>query len=1153
MESRNDPLPTGDDVEILEFSQLTLEGPDDQVYRSDSGSDTEETAPEEKNLPEHACAYCGIHEKNCVTKCLACKKWFCNSRGNTSSSHVIWHMVKAHHKELQLHPESQLGETTLECYNCGARNVFSLGFIPAKSDTVVVILCRPCASAPSTKDVMWDASQWQPLIHERQLISWLVQVPSARVQKQAKTLNTQQIRSLEDMWMRSTGTAQADIGPADAEVEVDRVLLRYEDAYQYQNIFGPLVKIEADYDRCMKESQTQDNISVRWDTGLNRRNLMYFQLPKYELGELRLVIGDELALSYTGALLRKPWKGNGNIIKLPNNTNDEICIEMSDPDAPTEITEGFCVDFVWKSTTFDRMQSALKRFAVMEASVSEYIYHKLLGHEVEKVELETKMPRQFNAPGLPELNASQIDAIKSALRSPLSLIQGPPGTGKTVTSATLVYHLARTNNGKILVCAPSNVAVDQLTEKIHRTGLRVVRITAKSREELESRISHLELHTQALMNDTIPELQKLHKLRLAMGELSISDHNRYRRLRQESEMEILRYADVILCTCAGAGDKRLSKFQFRTVLIDESTQASEPECLIPLVMGARQVVLIGDHQQLGPVIMNKVASNAGLSQSLFERLVFLGLRPHRLVVQYRMHPCLSEFPSNFFYEGSLQNGVTSQERTRTDVGFPWPNPDKPMMLLSCNGSEEIASNGTSYINRAEASACEKVVTRMLKAKLKPEQIGVITPYEGQRSWVVHNMAQTGPLGSDMYKDVEVASVDAFQGREKDYIILSCVRNNEHQGIGFLSDPRRLNVALTRAKYGVIVLGSPKVLSRNPLWHELLSYYKLNGVLVEGPLGNLVQSAVRLSKPRMPKGSHTLSGRSMVMQVTTAPGAASSSRLAQLVGRSTLRYVPPELESTGNAANVPGATNATRVHDTGYPQSTSLYSSMLGSSTASFPSSPSSSVFAQTSHVDPLAGQSFLRDFDLQAQPFTQPETMLVSPTTGVRSTKLPAPSGLSGAASPRGSVSVSGEGQTGDSASSNSKNMFNPRMHASIMFSQSDRVMISNDSAGISGNSAAVPGTLGTMPAAGIRKAAAVAVTKDIRQQQQQQLVVGDRLPFSGSYMHSQPFSPGFLMQESMFGGYHSGTTSDLNGSAQFGGAGASQSTYDFTQDFTQY
>lgn len=116
---------------------------------------------------------------------------------------------------------------------------------------------------------------------------------------------------------------------------------------------------------------------------------------------------------------------------------------------------------------------------------------------------------------------------------------------------------------------------------------------------------------------------------------------------------------------------------------------------------------------------------------------------------------------------------------------------------------------------------------------------------------MQHMAQTGSLRKEMYKEIEVASVDAFQGREKDYVIVSCVRSNEHQGIGFLSDPRRLNVALTRAKYGVVILGNPKVLSKQPLWHHLLMHYKEKGCLVEGPLNNLQPSLIQLSRPRMP--------------------------------------------------------------------------------------------------------------------------------------------------------------------------------------------------------------------------------------------------------------------------------------------------------------
>jgi len=242
------------------------------------------------------------------------------------------------------------------------------------------------------------------------------------------------------------------------------------------------------------------------------------------------------------------------------------------------------------------------------------------------------------------------------------------------------------------------------------------------------------------------------------------------------------------------------------------------ECMIPLVMGCKQVVLVGDHQQLGPVIMNKKASRAGLAQSLFERLVILGNRPIRLAVQYRMHPCLSEFPSNMFYEGTLQNGVTAPERLRKNVDFPWPVPETPMFFHQNLGTEEISSSGTSFLNRTEASNVEKMVTKFFKSGVMPSQIGVITPYEGQRSYIATYMQLHGSLKKELYKEVEVASVDAFQGREKDYIILSCVRSNDHQGIGFLNDPRRLNVALTRAKYGTVILGNPKVLSKVSLQH-----------------------------------------------------------------------------------------------------------------------------------------------------------------------------------------------------------------------------------------------------------------------------------------------------------------------------------------------
>ncbi|XP_047323451.1 regulator of nonsense transcripts 1 homolog isoform X2 [Impatiens glandulifera] len=823
-----------------------------------SGLNFEETGDDENfefgkgDFAEHACKYCGVTNPACVVRCNvpSCRKWFCNSRGNTSGSHIVNHLVRAKHKEVCLHKDSPLGETILECYNCGCRNVFLLGFISAKTESVVVLLCRePCLNVNALKDMNWDLSQWCPLIDDRCFLQWLVKVPSEQEQLRARQISAQQINKIEELWKTNPDATLEDLEKPGVDDEPQPVVLKYEDAYQYQNVFAPLIKLEADYDKMMKESQSKDNLTVRWDIGLNKKRIAYFVFPK-EDNELRLVPGDELRLRYSGDAAHPAWHSVGHVIKL--TAQEEVALELrASQGVPIDMNHGFSVDFVWKSTSFDRMQGAMKTFAVDETSVSGYIYHHLLGHEVEVQMIRNTLPRRFGAPGLPELNASQVFAVKSVLQKPISLIQGPPGTGKTVTSAAIVYHMAKQGQGQVLVCAPSNVAVDQLAEKISATGLKVVRLCAKSREAVSSPVEHLTLHYQVRHLDTSEksELHKLQQLKDEQGELSSSDEKKYKALKRATEREIAQSADVICCTCVGAGDPRLANFRFRQVLIDESTQSTEPECLIPLVLGVKQVVLVGDHCQLGPVIMCKKAARAGLAQSLFERLVILGVKPIRLQVQYRMHPALSEFPSNSFYEGTLQNGVTINERLSPGIDFPWPVPNRPMFFYVQMGQEEISASGTSYLNRTEAANVEKIVTTFLRSGVMPNQIGVITPYEGQRAYIVNYMSRNGALRQQLYKEIEVASVDSFQGREKDYIILSCVRSNEHQGIGFLNDPRRLNVALTRARYGIVLLGNPKVLSKQPLWNSLLTHFKEHECLVEGPLSNLKQSMVQFQKPK----------------------------------------------------------------------------------------------------------------------------------------------------------------------------------------------------------------------------------------------------------------------------------------------------------------
>lgn len=823
-----------------------------QLHFDEGFDDEEPTQQVQEELPEFACSYCGIHNPACVVKCLTSGKWFCNGRVHGHGSCIVLHLVKSKSKEVQLHKDSPLGDTILECYSTGTRNVFLLGFVPVKSENTVVLLSREVTNnSPGIKDLHLDLNQWQPIVEDRAFVSWLVKHPSEEEVVRARHMTMEQINKLEDMWKSKPDAKVEELDQPGPDGEVQHVALRYEDAAQYQSVLKPLINLEADYDKAIKEGQSRDNITVSWDWGLNKKRLANFFFQKDDR-ELRLMSGDELRLRHRNPNNSgQPWEGVGHVAQSTSAT-EEVCVEMHSNDVPEDCTVGYHVEFIWKGTSFDRMRSALHTFREYTASISGYLFHKILGHDLEPVTLKIPLPKKgFSVPNLPELNHSQIHAVKSVLQQPLSLIQGPPGTGKTVTSASLVHHICKSVQAQVLVCAPSNVAVDQLAQKIDATGLKVVRLCAKSREEVASPVMRLTLHYQLrYLNLPGSELfQKLLQLKEEKGGLTVQDEKQFRSLKRNLEMEILGSADVVCCTCVGAGDPRLLPFRFQHVLIDESTQATEPECLIPLVLGAKQVILVGDHCQLGPVIMCKKAAEAGLSMSLFERLRLLGVKPIRLQVQYRMHPCLSEFPSNTFYEGTLQNGMGVGDRIMKGVDFPWPNPEKPMMFYVQLGMEEISASGTSYLNRTEAANVEKVVTRFLQNGLTPAQVGVITPYEGQRAHVVNVMVRNGTMRQDLYKDIEVSSVDAFQGREKDIIILSCVRSNEHSSIGFLSDPRRLNVALTRARYGLVILGNPKVLSKQLLWNTLLSYFKENNCLVEGPLTNLKPSMIQLSKPK----------------------------------------------------------------------------------------------------------------------------------------------------------------------------------------------------------------------------------------------------------------------------------------------------------------
>lgn len=238
---------------------------------------------------------------------------------------------------------------------------------------------QPCSAQSSLKDMNWDPEQWKPLINDRCFLSWLVKTPTDQDQMRARLITAVQINTLEELWKENEEASFEDLEKPGIDKEPAQVQLRYDDGYQYQNIFGPLVNLEAEYNKRLKESQTQDNVEVRWDVGLNRKSIAYFTLAKVD-SDMKLMHGDELRLRYVGEL-GKLWSGVGHVIKLPDNFGEDVGLELKNSQQPpTELTSNFVVDFIWKGTSFTRMQMALKKFAVDENSVSNYIYSRLLGH-----------------------------------------------------------------------------------------------------------------------------------------------------------------------------------------------------------------------------------------------------------------------------------------------------------------------------------------------------------------------------------------------------------------------------------------------------------------------------------------------------------------------------------------------------------------------------------------------------------------------------------------------------------------------------------------------------------------------------------------------------------------------------------------------------
>ncbi len=479
-----------------------------------------------------------------------------------------------------------------------------------------------------------------------------------------------------------------------------------------------------------------------------------------------------------------------------------------------------------------------------------------------------------------DLNESQKKAVSLALGSEnFFLIHGPFGTGKTRTLAEIILQFVKRGK-KILACAESNVSVDNLVERLVRKA-KIVRLGHPSRvskdlknstlawqienakkfkrvKRLREKIEKL-IETRDQFLKPIPQLKKglsdekiLHlakvkrtKRGLEIGEIEsmaewIKIQRKISQILKEIEKietkiarEILNEAEVILTTNSSAALELIENIEFEVAVIDEATQATIPSVLIPIGK-AKKFILAGDHKQLPPTILSEKAKP--LSQTLFEKLIERFPQNSCLLnVQYRMNEILMEFPNKEFYGKKLKTASFVKNITLKDLGIKKPNfgkfwdqildPQKVISFLDTSKSErkfEVQRKGSfSRENPLEAKLVTEIAEKLLKMGVKKEWIGVITPYEDQLDL----------LKMAIGEKAEVNTVDGFQGREKEVIVISFVRSSKEKILGFLTDLRRLNTAITRAKRKLILVGDAETLSSHPVYKRLIDFIKQKGVFV----------------------------------------------------------------------------------------------------------------------------------------------------------------------------------------------------------------------------------------------------------------------------------------------------------------------------------
>lgn len=494
------------------------------------------------------------------------------------------------------------------------------------------------------------------------------------------------------------------------------------------------------------------------------------------------------------------------------------------------VTGELGVQLYFDDTSYKTMFAALREVAEAKGNRTARLREVLLGKA-------PALRRETGPVRFPWLNASQEKAVNQVLcAKEVAVVHGPPGTGKTTTLVEAVYETLHREN-QVMVSAQSNTAVDWIAEKLVDRGIPVLRIGNPTRVNDKMLAFTYERRFEA--HSDYPELWQIRKtIREMTGRLRKSGredrerlHNQLTKLRVRAtgleiriDTELFTEARVIACTLVGAASRVLERKRFSSLFIDEAAQAIEAACWIA-ISRADRVILAGDHCQLPPTIKCIEAARGGLGRTLLEKVVLHKPETMSLLkIQYRMHEDIMRFPSRWFYHDELEAAPEVKYRGVLDFDTPASWIDTSELDLQ----EKAVAEGTGRLNTGEAELLVRELKNYMERigirRILEEHIdfGVISPYRAQVHYLRH-LLKKEPFFRPCRRLITVHTVDGFQGQERDVIMISLVRANEKGQIGFLRDLRRMNVAITRARMKLLILGEAVTLTRHPFYRELYEY------------------------------------------------------------------------------------------------------------------------------------------------------------------------------------------------------------------------------------------------------------------------------------------------------------------------------------------